>query len=513
VLTAVLRLPGIERPLTGNFATKNAVYAMIARNWAMGRAGVFQPTLDCLVGGQRSLHLLELPVSAYLSGLLWKGFGGSLDVWGRLTALGFTLGSVALLFLLVLRWHGGVAAAASALTLALSPVSVLYGRSFMLEASLVFFVVATVWAWDHWLEGGRNVWLGVASLALALALLTKIYMLVLLAPLGAMAWRARHASGGNQSRCGRTTPGRARGYNTAQHHVFSPGLCPGFSRPNAPTQTPYPTIGEGRKAVFGALAVAAAILPAAAWYAYAALAARSDSPLADRIYYSVATSATVHWPPHPLLGTVGFYGRLAYDLFGPVLTPIGLALAVAGLLNRAARRHLAWGVASIALVLLLPRKFHEMNYYWLAVLPVLAILTGLGWQLVHQRQSLPRWAIAVAVVLWIALAGRWSVGPIWNTADEDRGVVAAGAAVQALAGPEEPVATIHGTSIDLLYYCNRPGWAVDPATPSVLGDCYRQGARVLAVVAARPAAPDSKSVAPKPIAEGVGYAVYRLVGP
>src|SRR5262245_54961809 len=51
VLVAIaLRVPGVSRPLIGNFATKNAVNAMIARNWALGRAPAWRPTLDCLAG-------------------------------------------------------------------------------------------------------------------------------------------------------------------------------------------------------------------------------------------------------------------------------------------------------------------------------------------------------------------------------------------------------------------------------------------------------------------------------
>jgi hypothetical protein len=127
-LTAGVRLPGITRPLLGNFATKNVMYAMIARNWAEGRAGILYPTLDCMVGGERSLHMLEFPVSAYLTGGLWRLFGGSLDVWGRGTAVGFSVASVAVLFLLVRRWHGPTAALGAACVLALSPVSIIYGH-------------------------------------------------------------------------------------------------------------------------------------------------------------------------------------------------------------------------------------------------------------------------------------------------------------------------------------------------------------------------------------------------
>ena len=43
--TAGIRLIGVGRPLLGNFATKNVVYAMIARNWVNGRAAAWQPTL------------------------------------------------------------------------------------------------------------------------------------------------------------------------------------------------------------------------------------------------------------------------------------------------------------------------------------------------------------------------------------------------------------------------------------------------------------------------------------
>src|SRR5437764_8530605 len=79
--TAGIRSLAVTRPLLGNFAVKNVVYAMMARNWATGRAPAWRPTVDCLAGGERSLHLLELPVSAYVSGSLWLLLGGSLEVW------------------------------------------------------------------------------------------------------------------------------------------------------------------------------------------------------------------------------------------------------------------------------------------------------------------------------------------------------------------------------------------------------------------------------------------------
>ena len=105
-LTVLLRAPGLGRPLLGDFATKNVVYAMIARNWALGRASFFTPTLDCLADGERAWHLLELPLPAYLAGFCWRICGGSLDAWGRVISVIASVASVLLLYRLARRWHG-----------------------------------------------------------------------------------------------------------------------------------------------------------------------------------------------------------------------------------------------------------------------------------------------------------------------------------------------------------------------------------------------------------------------
>jgi hypothetical protein len=79
---------------------------------------------------------------------------------------------------------------------------------------------------------------------------------------------------------------------------------------------------------------------------------------------------------------------------------------------------------------------------------------------------------------------RYAARPAWGTPDEDRHVVAAGLAVQAMTDRDEPVVTMHGTTIDLLYYCDRPGWAVAPDEPellAILEKHRRQGARYLVV--------------------------------
>jgi 4-amino-4-deoxy-L-arabinose transferase-like glycosyltransferase len=471
-LSAAVRLPGIGRPLLGNFATKNVVYGMIARNWAEGNASAWYPTLDCLVGGERSLHMVEFPVSAYLTGMAWWLAGGSLDVWGRLTAVACSTLSVALIFLLTRRWHGPAVAWGAALTMAFSPVSIIYGQSFMLEASVVTLTLAAMYSLERWLDEEGLGWLLLFALTLSLLLLSKIYMLVLLLPLAALAYRR-----------GSDMEGRRR----------------------------------VRSAVVLVAAILLSILPAAVWYYDALRIGDADSGLSHRLFYSVRQSSEVHRWPHPLLFEGVFYRDLLVDLATVTLTPVGSALLLCGFLNPVWRRLLPWLAAMGVLVIALPLKFHEMNYYYLVVLPPLCVLVGLGWERVQTRAGLRKLPTAALLLLGLALSLRYSVKPAFVTPREDRGVVAAGRGIQALAQPEEPVVTVHGSTIDLLYYCDRPGWALPPGTRSFerrLAEYRREGARYLAIanldqLSKHPAADEALASLPV-VQSGQDFRIYRL---
>jgi hypothetical protein len=478
VLTVALRAPGLTRPLLGNFATKSVVYAMMVRNWAEGRADLWHPTIDCLAGGRRSLHMAEFPVSAYLTGLGWQALGGSLDVWGRATAVVFSAAAVGLLYLAVRRRHGPTAATGAALALALSPVGVIYGQNFMLDASMAFFAIAALYGVERWLESRRAGWLLAASLAFALLVLSKFYLAVWLLPLAAMVLWPRQ---------------------------LDPCIPAASSRPGS------------RPWLLLLAAAAVAIVPAAVWYLYVYRAALPESPLAASMYTSLQRNAQGSPLFDRSLWTADFYRQVLDDLSGVVLTPIGLALFGVGFLDRAWRRYALWFVAVAVLLAAMPVKFSKMNYYYVALLPPFCILIGLGWQIVWERLPLSRRAAAALLVIWLAFTLRYTVRPAFVTPEEDRAVVAASVAAKKLTAPEEPIVTMHGDGIDLLYYCDRPGWAVSPKAPD-LGDLlqtYRQqGARYLVV-----AGPGTATIAPRglealasdvPAAQGQGYAVYRL---
>ena len=304
-------------------------------------------------------------------------------------SVAFSVAAVAVLFLLVRRRHGQTAALAAGYVLALSPVAIVVGQSFMLETSLVFFTLATVYCVDRWQIAGRRGlsrfsrrgevrcrlrvrrengtvplvaigWLLLAGIALALLLLTKIYMLVLLLPLAVMLF------------------GKGDG---------------GLSR---------------RERLLGTLVLGVAIVPAAVWYGDAMRIAAADHPLSARVFYSVRDSAGAHFPPHPLLFTPDFYRQVFDDLATVVLTPVALMLPLVGLLDRSWRRYAAWLAAMAILMVALPRKFHEMNYYYVVILPPLCILAGLGWRRIVRRLRLGRVAVAAVLLLGLAASLRYA---------------------------------------------------------------------------------------------------------
>jgi len=471
LVALAVRLPGLDRPLVGNFATKNVVYAMIARNWVLGRADFWHPTLDVLRDGQRSWHLVEVPLSAYLTGALWHGVGGSLDVWGRVTAVIWSLVSVVLIHRLALGWFGRRAALAAAATMAISPVSVIYGQSFMLEPSVVALSLAAILCVERWRRG--NLWFGLlATFTLACLLLSKLYMLALFLPLAAIVLR-----------------------------------------PSSDHRDRRPWMWLARFAFMFAVAA----LPAFAWWVMVGTDTQPGTPDAGRVFYSIRDSVRDHGWPHPLLVSSNFYAGILRDLGTVVLTPVGLVLAAAGLTQRRWRRIAPWLISCVVMLVLLPRKFHEMNYYYLVVLPALALLIGLGWRQLGRHIRIRRaWQLGfAAVTLGICLRFAWK--PAFQTPFEDRGVVPAAATLIENGFGDRPVVTMHGTTIDLVYYCGTTGWALSPEAPELaasLEQCQRQGARHLVVANVRRAmdAPRTREVLRQwPIvAAGDDFQIYDL---
>ena len=115
------------------------------------------------------------------------------------------------------------------------------------------------------------------------------------------------------------------------------------------------------------------------------------------------------------------------------------------------------------------------------------------------------------------LSMRYAFFPAFVTPLEDRGVLPAAAALNSVAQPQDPIVAVHGSNFDLLYYCDRLGWAIpvdDPQFATKLDSAAGRGARwlVIANLASLDQQPDTKAcLAQLPIeTEGKDFRVYRL---
>lgn len=428
--TIAVRMPGIDRPLVGNFATKSAVYAMIARNWALDRAPIWRPTIDLTAGDERAWHLMEWPAAAFVAGQGWKLCGGSLDAWGRGVSIACSAGAVWLTMLLGRRLLGRTAAIAAGAVMAFSPVSIVYGQTFMLEASVAMFTLLTLYALEVGLDERRLGWIAVAAGAFSVLVVTKIYMLVLLLPLGLSLVRAKNR------------------------------------------------LAAAAIAIF-----VVALLPTAWWYAKVMQIPSTTGPAFE--HHPLGRS-TIHAFPHPLLFSASYYVRLATDFATHVLTPIGACVLLGGIaaFRRRGQLPLITLLAALgSLLIALPLKFFAANYYYVVLLPGVALATGAAWAEVQRHLSKP-WMRAGIACVGLVAALRLAIGPAFATPPGDEAVEVAAAAARAAIPTGQPIATLHGSSVDLLYYCDRRGWALNAADPEFAAkvtEAAARGARYLIV--------------------------------
>ena len=502
LLTFAIRIPGLSRPLLGNFSTRAVVSGMIARNLVHGEASLLYPRLDVIVNGQASYHLMECPVSVYLTSAIWKCLGGNIDIWGRVTSIAWSTLAVFLIFQLVTIWHDEWSGLGAAFVMSLSPVGIIYGQSFQLEASLPALTLTALLSLQYWHQSANRKWLFFFFLSTAFLFLTKIYMLSLLPLLVYLS------------------------------------VCPALpkSGKDHSIHLPFPrTLCANHKATFSLFALILSVSATSLWYCLMARASGNNNlETAQHVYFSLQKTWDSHPFPHPLLHSPSFYKGLLDDLSGIVLTPIGFTFLFFALPHASDKRYQLWFSAAILLWIVMPRKFHEMNYYWMSILPFFCTQSGIGIAkvtrlLIKDRRDYVR-LLCVLIIVWFAFSIRYSLTPAFTTPLEDQSVLRAGNSVIRNTNKNDRIVTVHGSGIDLLYYCNRPGWALDldtavpdienhlsePQEPftAILKTYIQQGAShlIVADLSALDKKPDFRKVMEELelVEKGDDFALYKL---
>ena len=184
----LLRLKGLHNPLLDHPGWRQGDTAAIARNFAQLNFNIFYPQTE-YNGAPPNYVELELQIVPFLAAIGYQIFGVH-EVFGRLIAIGFGVGTIALIGFFA-RWlfANSLAGVAAMAIYAILPGSIYYSRTFQPDGAMVFFLVAGLYAWSYWLvdEDGRNPHGAViACVLLALAFLAKQVALLALIPAAAM---------------------------------------------------------------------------------------------------------------------------------------------------------------------------------------------------------------------------------------------------------------------------------------------------------------------------------------
>ncbi|MGC1379603.1 MAG: glycosyltransferase family 39 protein [Candidatus Baltobacteraceae bacterium] len=189
LLGLALRLHGIHDPLLDHPGWRQGDTAAIARNFARLQYNVFYPQTT-YNGPPPNYVELELQIVPFVAATLYRLFGVH-EVFGRGIALAFSLLTIATLGYFG-RWlfDSALAGVAAAFCYAIFPGSIYYGRTFMPDAAMVFFLTAALYAATRYFTGDRASWRAPAwtTALLTLAYLAKPVAVVALVPLAGLCW-------------------------------------------------------------------------------------------------------------------------------------------------------------------------------------------------------------------------------------------------------------------------------------------------------------------------------------
>ena len=431
-----LRLKGIHDPILDHPGWRQGDTASIARNFATLDLNPFHPQTN-YDGPPPNYVELELQIVPSLAALLYKIFGIH-EIFGRLITIAFSLGTVvACGYFARYAFGKNVAGLAAALAFALFPGSVYYGRTFMPDTTMTFFLTVAIFAIVRWIADddariGRSFWIA-ATLA-AFAILAKPVALVLLVPFGFAL--------------------------VARRGVFGALRAPG---------------------TYALLAVA--LVPYVAYDAYVRSIAEWHWSSGITTLHVIPSLRAALASPTAFVAKLVTWRTILGMLPGTMLGPFGVAVAVAGaIVMPVGRAHAAlygWLVGALAYAFVVV-TVERVDYYLYAFVPLAALFVG---GLAARASGKDTFFLArpfklifaVAYVVAMYFSGKKAVAVYY---EYPKAVYRQAIALNRSLAPDALVVMGHYDP-SVLYYIGRKGWEEDPYlwTPFDEESAIAKGAR------------------------------------
>ncbi len=440
-LAAGLRLLYIDAPLLDAHRWRQVDTAFMARAFYEGSINPFRP--EAVWGGAHGYVESEFPLLPALVAVLFRLFGPD-ETWGRLVVAAFSVGTVALTYVLGRMIAGRATGLAAATLMAFSPSAVFYGRAFMPDTLMIFFSLAAVAGFLRYADTERVRALVWGSTALALAILVKLPGILVLAPITWICWRSK-----------------------------------------------------GWRALLDRRLVAAVAIPCVvgiAWYAYT-YSIYLDTGLTFGVVgttkmYAIDVgpgpwpTAFSKWSTVELLTSRRFYETIFTRLYFLHLTPPGFALALLGFVLMRRVRGVSvldtWLFAVVVFIFAAGEGHMGHDYYQLPLVPILALYFGAaawpvfdaGWieRTIHGGRA----GVIVTGAVVAVLGGLcfWQSGVIdrhFRPETLDSKLLRSGQEIDAATEDNSLMVVVDDYGVNspmLLYFAHARGWSLDADTAS-----------------------------------------------
>jgi hypothetical protein len=178
-----VRLYKIDNPIADWHSWRQADTASVTKIFVNKGLDFFTPRYYDVSSAQSGLlnpegyRFVELPIYNLAHYLLFKAYPSlSLEVWGRLTSIIFSLGSGLVLYLLGRRFLGKWGGVLSTFFFMFIPFNIYFSRVILPEPTAVFFGVLAIYLFSKFIDKDRFTYLLFSGISFSLALLVKPYI-------------------------------------------------------------------------------------------------------------------------------------------------------------------------------------------------------------------------------------------------------------------------------------------------------------------------------------------------
>jgi 4-amino-4-deoxy-L-arabinose transferase-like glycosyltransferase len=197
VLAFSLRLYRLNTPLADWHSWRQADTSAVSRNFVNQGFDLLRPRFDDLSNVSSILYenpegyrFVEFPLyNLFQAGAfkIWPDF--SLEVWGRLVSIFFSLGSLIWLYLIVKKFLDEKTALLVAFFWAVLPFNIYYSRVILPEPMMLFTSLGMIYFFSRWVEKEKILDYGLMIFLAILSFLLKPFTLILLLPLAYLGWQ------------------------------------------------------------------------------------------------------------------------------------------------------------------------------------------------------------------------------------------------------------------------------------------------------------------------------------